>query len=227
LAFGTRHREFRNRKQVGSYTGCCPGVYASSGLVRYGNIDKHGNPHVRTWLIEAVWRLIRAYGKGLETDAAVKEAFNTTLDQIQLSFDARLAHYAAIRCALSPEIAANLTLDDLKKLAVSNPDSSRAMELARTAEAVAQRHHAPERASKILRPPTATPECVCRADRDEQGTRRARFRRSSGREGRLHRRESARKLARSGAAGDAARDRGHTLAAELDPFDVRHRQPSA
>lgn len=50
---------FHNRKQVGSYTGCCPGVYASSGLIRYGNIDKHGNPHVRTWLIEAVWRLIR------------------------------------------------------------------------------------------------------------------------------------------------------------------------
>ena len=50
---------FSNRKVVGSYTGCCPGVYSSSGQTRYGNIDKHGNPHVRTVLIEAVWRLIR------------------------------------------------------------------------------------------------------------------------------------------------------------------------
>lgn len=52
------HR-FRNRRAVGSYTGCCPGEHSSGGVQRCGPIDRHGNAHVRTLLVEAVWRLLR------------------------------------------------------------------------------------------------------------------------------------------------------------------------
>lgn len=52
------HR-FRGRKAVGSYTGCCPSEHSSGGTQRFGPIDRHGNGHVRTLLVEAVWRLLR------------------------------------------------------------------------------------------------------------------------------------------------------------------------
>jgi transposase len=50
---------FRRRKAVGSYTGCCPSEHSSGGVQRFGHIDRHGNKHVRTLLVEAVWRLLR------------------------------------------------------------------------------------------------------------------------------------------------------------------------
>ena len=52
------HR-FHNRKQVGSYTGCCPGEHSSGGKRRVGSIDRMGNGRVRALLVEAVWRLLR------------------------------------------------------------------------------------------------------------------------------------------------------------------------
>lgn len=52
-------RRFINRKAVGSYTGCCPSEHSSGGVQRFGPIDRHGNKHVRTLLVEAVWRLLR------------------------------------------------------------------------------------------------------------------------------------------------------------------------
>ena len=52
-------QRFGNRKQVGSYTGCCPRVYASGGTVRFGNIDRCGNGRLRKQLVEAVWRLLK------------------------------------------------------------------------------------------------------------------------------------------------------------------------
>ena len=52
------HR-FNNRKQIGSYTGCCPGEHSSGGRQRLGSIDRMGNGRVRTLLVEAVWRLLR------------------------------------------------------------------------------------------------------------------------------------------------------------------------
>ena len=78
--------------------------------------------HIRK---EAWWRLLRAYGKGLETDAAFKEAFNVTLDDVQASFDARLEEeYADLRRAMkTPTIPEKPTLDQLKKLASENPGS--------------------------------------------------------------------------------------------------------
>lgn len=52
------HR-FANRKQIGSYTGCCPGEHSSGGKRRLGSIDRMGNGRVRTLLVEAVWRFLR------------------------------------------------------------------------------------------------------------------------------------------------------------------------
>jgi transposase len=49
-------RRFSNRKQVGSYTGCCPGEHSSGNQRRVGGIDRLGNGRVRTLLVEAVWR---------------------------------------------------------------------------------------------------------------------------------------------------------------------------
>lgn len=52
-------RRFKNRRQVSSYTGLCPGVHQSGGSKRDGCINRHGNPRVRALLIELVWRLAR------------------------------------------------------------------------------------------------------------------------------------------------------------------------
>jgi transposase len=50
---------FHNRKQIGSYTGCCPGEHSSGGKRRVGSIDRMGNGRVRCLLVEAVWRFLR------------------------------------------------------------------------------------------------------------------------------------------------------------------------
>lgn len=50
---------FANRKAPSSYTGCCPSESSSGGTQRTGHIDRHGNTHLRTLLVEAVWRLTR------------------------------------------------------------------------------------------------------------------------------------------------------------------------
>lgn len=50
---------FFNRKQIGSYTGCCPGEHSSGSKRRLGSIDRLGNGRVRTLLVEAVHRFLR------------------------------------------------------------------------------------------------------------------------------------------------------------------------
>jgi transposase len=50
---------FKNRRQVASLTGMCPGVHASGGKSRSGPITKHGNRRIRTALIELAWRCVR------------------------------------------------------------------------------------------------------------------------------------------------------------------------
>jgi transposase len=52
-------QRFRNRRQVASYTGLCPGVSQSGPRCRDGHINRHGNPRVRHLLLELVWRLVR------------------------------------------------------------------------------------------------------------------------------------------------------------------------
>ena len=55
---GDWHR-FANRRQVASYTGMCPCEDSSDQRRFQGAITKHGNPRVRTPLVEAAWRLLR------------------------------------------------------------------------------------------------------------------------------------------------------------------------
>ena len=52
-------RRFKNRREVSSYTGLCPGVHQSGGTHRDGSINRYGNPRVRALLLELVWRLVR------------------------------------------------------------------------------------------------------------------------------------------------------------------------
>jgi transposase len=52
---------FANRRQVGSYTGLCPGEY-SSGVTRYQSCiipQARDNPRLRAALVELAWRLVR------------------------------------------------------------------------------------------------------------------------------------------------------------------------
>jgi transposase len=55
---GCDWQRFSNRKQVGSYTGCCPGEHSSGNQRRVGSIDRMGNGRVRALLVEAVWRFL-------------------------------------------------------------------------------------------------------------------------------------------------------------------------
>lgn len=50
---------FKNRRQVSSFTGLCPGVHQSGQRRRDGSINRYGNARVRALLIELVWRLVR------------------------------------------------------------------------------------------------------------------------------------------------------------------------
>jgi len=48
---------FANRKQIGSYIGCCPSEFSTGSKQKLGSIDRQGNRRMRTLLVEAVWRL--------------------------------------------------------------------------------------------------------------------------------------------------------------------------
>ena len=50
---------FSNRRQVGSYTGLCPGEYSSGKTRLQSCVTKHGNPRLRAALVETTWRLVR------------------------------------------------------------------------------------------------------------------------------------------------------------------------
>jgi tetratricopeptide (TPR) repeat protein len=91
--------------------------YHQASMVIQHLIDRYGEP--------ALARMLRAFGKGLETDAAFKEAFNATLADVQESFDAAMKkQYAPMIAALKrPEIPEKPTLEQLKQLATDNPGS--------------------------------------------------------------------------------------------------------
>src|SRR5256886_3869712 len=55
---GDWHR-FRNRRQIASYTGLCPGEYSSGNTRLQSCVTKHGNPRLRAALVELAWRLVR------------------------------------------------------------------------------------------------------------------------------------------------------------------------
>lgn len=50
---------FNNRRQVGSYTGLCPGEYSSGNTRVQSCVTKHGNPRLRAALVELAWRMVR------------------------------------------------------------------------------------------------------------------------------------------------------------------------
>jgi len=50
---------FKNRRQVASYTGLCPGEDSTGDSRMSLSIDKHGNPRVRAVLVELAWLLPR------------------------------------------------------------------------------------------------------------------------------------------------------------------------
>jgi transposase len=52
-------KRFRNRRQVASYTGLCPGEYSSGNARLQSCVTKHGNPRLRAALVELAWRLVR------------------------------------------------------------------------------------------------------------------------------------------------------------------------
>ena len=54
---------FDKRRQVASYTGMCPREDSSAQRRFQGAISKHGNPRVRTVLVEAAWRLVQYQSK--------------------------------------------------------------------------------------------------------------------------------------------------------------------
>jgi tetratricopeptide (TPR) repeat protein len=91
--------------------------YYQASLVVDHIVDTYGEPALRNF--------IRAYGDGLETDAAVKEALGVSLDQLQTGFDARIEkQYGTLRKSLqAPKFDGKPTVDDLKKMAESNPES--------------------------------------------------------------------------------------------------------
>jgi tetratricopeptide (TPR) repeat protein len=199
-------------------------VYHQASLVVDHLIDTYGEP--------ALWRLLRAYGKGLETDAAFKEAFNVTLDDIQTSFDASLERdYAALRRALkTPEIPDEPTVDQLKALTADNPGSfgvqmrlAQALNAAGNAAAAIE---ALERASRLVPAANgdANPNAAIVQIALKQGDT-ARAIRALDAVVKVDSAdvESARKLAALVAPlGDAARTAAaYGLVAELDPFDVQ------
>jgi transposase len=50
---------FKNRRQVSSYTGLCPGEYSSGSKRALGSVTKHGNRRPRAALVELAWRMAR------------------------------------------------------------------------------------------------------------------------------------------------------------------------
>jgi cellulose synthase operon protein C len=72
-------------------------------------------------------KLLRAYGQGLDTDAALKSALNTDLDQLQVGFDQSVERmFGTLRRALAvpgETDLSRLTLDQLRGIAAENPRS--------------------------------------------------------------------------------------------------------
>ncbi len=64
MTYATVEREvgdwsrFKNRRQIGSYTGLCGGISASGQSTHLLPITKHGNVRLRTALVELAWRLV-------------------------------------------------------------------------------------------------------------------------------------------------------------------------
>jgi tetratricopeptide (TPR) repeat protein len=92
--------------------------YHQASLVVEYLAATYGNPSLKT--------LLRAYGRGLETEAAFKEAFGVAIADVQKGFDTKLEReYGPLRQALRVPAALKEKpdLERLKKLAVDEPGS--------------------------------------------------------------------------------------------------------
>jgi tetratricopeptide (TPR) repeat protein len=80
---------------------------------------------INTFGEEAFHAFIRAYGRGLETEQAIKEVFGTSLDAVQKSFDAYLdkQYASAVRALKRIDAKETDSVDALKTLAAANPES--------------------------------------------------------------------------------------------------------
>jgi tetratricopeptide (TPR) repeat protein len=93
-------------------------AYFQASLLVDHLVAAHGEPTLR--------RLLRAFGQGLENDAAIKDAYNLTLEQLQASFDQYLdRNYGRLRRALKrPDLPADgATTDQLRTMVEGNPES--------------------------------------------------------------------------------------------------------
>jgi len=92
-------------------------AYYQASLVVEHIVETYGEPKLHA--------LLRAYGEGLEDETAIKEGLGASMEQLQTGFDARLdKQYASLRRALkTPEMKEKMSVDELKALAASNPDS--------------------------------------------------------------------------------------------------------
>ena len=199
-------------------------TYYQASLVADHLITTYGEP--------ALWRLLRAYGQGLETDEAFVSAFDATIDEIQESFDARLERdYAALRAALeTPTIPDDVSLEELRAIAAGTPGSFGVqMRLAgalQRADEAAAAIEALERASRLVPAANgmANPNALIARIAIEQGdTTRA----IQALEAVVMVDSADVEAARQLAAlveplGDVARTAAaYELVAELDPFDVQ------
>ncbi len=79
----------------------------------------------QTYGEEKLRTLVRSFAKGIETEAALKEAYNASVEDIQTSFDTRLARqFDPIRRALkTPEVPEEADAAALQTLVNANPES--------------------------------------------------------------------------------------------------------
>ena len=78
---------------------------------------------VATYGEASLTKLLQAYGRGLEGDAAITEAFNTSLNEIQTGFDAKLEReYRPLITALKPPTVKTApSLEQLRTMAAESP----------------------------------------------------------------------------------------------------------
>ena len=199
-------------------------TYYQASLVADHLVATYGEP--------ALWRLLRAYGQGLETDEAFMSAFGATIDDVQESFDAKLERdYAALRAALkTPSIPDKPTVDQLKAIAGDNPGSfgvqMRLAQALQQAGDSAAAIEALERASRLI--PAANGEAnpnmhIARIAIEQGDTARAIRALETVLTVDSADVESARQLAALlKPLGDIGRTvAAYEIVAELDPFDVQ------
>ena len=94
-------------------------AYYEASLVVDHLVQTYGEP--------ALWKMLRAYGRGLDTEPALKDAYGIEISQLQTSFDAYLdrQYGAIVRALKSPELKEKPSLDDLKALVAANAESYR------------------------------------------------------------------------------------------------------